>query len=236
MFKIHNDDCMNILPTLEDESVDLVITSPPYNLSHNADPDHDAIVVNYNTYTDDMSQEEYVDWQVKVLEECYRVLKPSGLIYYNHKERHRDGVYFHPINIMQKTQFQMLQTIIWRRNGGVMFNTGRFSNNHELIFVAYKSKDYMKINLESEKYFDVWDIKADRNPCMIASFPLELPTRIIRAYDEYDDLVVLDPFMGSGTTGLASLNEGVSFIGCEIDKDTYDFAYNRTRSYQSKLI
>ena len=234
--KLFNDDCMNILPTLEDESVDLIITSPPYNFHHNRDNTHDEIVVTYNTYEDNLDPKEYEKWQVKVLDECYRVLKPTGLLYYNHKERHSKGEYFHPLNIVQKTRFHPLQTIIWNKNGGVMFNTGRFSNCHEVIIVAYKSKDYMRISLEAEKYFDVWNINRDVNPCLTASFPLGLPKRIINAYNEYEDLVVLDCFMGSGTTALASLEEGRDFIGIEIDKEYYDYAVNRTRTYQTKLI
>lgn len=233
--KLINADCMDILPTLEDESVDLIITSPPYNFKHR-DNNHDEIVVTYNTYEDNLDPKEYEKWQVTVLNECYRVLKNTGLLYYNHKERHSKGEYFHPLNIVQKTKFHPLQTIIWNKNGGVMFNTGRFSNCHEVIIVAYKSKDYMRISLEAEKFFDVWNINRDVNPCLTASFPLELPKRIINAYNEYKDLVVLDCFMGSGTTALASLEEGRDFIGIEIDKEYYDYAVNRTRTYQTKLI
>ena len=233
--QLYNDDCMNILPTLKDESVDLIITSPPYNMGHR-DNDHDEIVVTYNSHEDNLNQEEYEDWQVNVLNECYRVLKPNGLIYYNHKERHSKGEYFHPLNIIQRTKFHPLQTIIWNKRSGVMFNTGRFSNCHEIIIVCYKGDKYLHISVEAEKYFDVWDINRDINPCLIASFPLELPQRIIHAYSEHEDLVVLDPFMGSGTTGEASLSEGRDFIGIELDKETYDYAVKRTKSYQSKLM
>lgn len=233
--KLYNDDCLNILPTIEDESIDLIITSPPYNMKHR-DNDHDEIVVTYNTYQDELNQEEYEDWQTQVLNECYRILKPNGLLYYNHKERHSKGEYFHPLNIIQRTKFHPLQTIIWNKNSGVMFNTGRFSNCHEIIIVAYKTQNYMRITIEAEKYFDVWNINRDINPCLTASFPLELPKRIIHAYEKYNNLIVMDCFMGSGTTAQASLEEGRDFIGIEIDKDYYDYAVNRTRTYQTKLI
>lgn len=233
--ELYNDDCINILKEIEDNTIDLIITSPPYNLGHKQN-NHNKIVVTYNSYDDNMNQEAYEEWQVRVLNECYRILKPTGLLYYNSKERHSKGEYFHPLNIMQRTKFHMLQTIIWSKNGGVMFNTGRFSNSHEIILVAYKSKDYMRINLESEKHFDVWYIPRDINPCLTASFPLELPKRIIRAYEDYNNLIVLDPFMGSGTTAQASIEEGRDFIGIELDTDYYDYAVNRTKTYQTKLF
>ena len=232
--KLINDDCMKILPTLEDNSIDLIITSPPYNLKHKQN-NHDEVVITYNTCNDSLNQREYEEWQVNVLNECFRVLKPTGLLYYNHKERHSKGQYFHPLDIVQKTKFHILQTIIWKKNGSVMFNTGRFSNCYEVIIVGYKSKDYMRISLEAEKFFDVWDINRDVNPCLTASFPLELPKRIINAYNNYSNLVVLDCFMGSGTTAQASLEEGRDFIGIELDEKYYKFAKERCKTYQSKL-
>ncbi len=236
MLKLYNDDCMNILTKMEDNSVDLIITSPPYNLQmDNVSKGSQEVVVHYNGYNDSLTDEEYKNWQINVLNECYRVLKDTGLIYYNHKERHNNYKYFHPIEIFSRSNFHQLQTIIWQRSGGIAFNTGRFTNSHELILVGCKSKEYMKINGKSEKHFDVWYIPQDVGH-MIASFPLELPSRIIRAYEEYKHLIILDPFMGSGTTAVASLEEGRDFIGMEIDKETYDYAYNRTRTYQTKLF
>lgn len=241
MMKLYNDDCLNVLKKLDDNSVDLIITSPPYNLSHNHREkenygDHKGVFVRYNSYNDDLPYEEYINWQVKVLNECYRILKPHGLLYYNHKERHYKNYYFNPLNIIQESKFNPLQTIIWKR-GGFTFNIGRFVNCYETINVAYKDKnEYMRIDLESEKYFDVWDIPPDKNPHMCASFPVELPSRIINSYKKYNDLTVLDPFMGTGTTGVACQECGADFIGIEIDKNTYDYAFKRTRTYQSRLI
>ncbi len=121
MLKLYNDDCMNVLTKMEDNSVDLIITSPPYNLNHISRLHHNnedtRLLVTYNSYSDDLSYEEYEKWQVKVLNELYRVLKPSGLLYYNHKERHIKGYYFNPLNLIQRSLFLPLQTIIGNRGG-----------------------------------------------------------------------------------------------------------------------
>ena len=236
-FKLYNDDCINVLEDLDDNSIDLIITSPPYNLGHSKSNDKTrSIEVKYNGYLDDLPQDEYEKWQVNVLNECYRVLKPTGLIYYNHKERHKKNNYFNPINLIQRSKFNPLQTIIWNTKCSVNFNIGQFVNIYEMVIVAYKSKDYMRIDIESEKHFDVWNILRDKNPCQNATFPLELPLRIINAYKDYDDLTVLDCFMGSGTTGIACRMLNRSFIGVELDKKSFECAKKRINNYQSRLI
>ena len=96
MFKLYNEDCLNVLRELPDESVDLIITSPPYNMKHKHNSTQE-IIVEYNGYDDNRNQEEYEEWQVKILDECYRILKQTGLLYYNHKVKNKklkQGFYY----------------------------------------------------------------------------------------------------------------------------------------------
>ena len=86
-------DCMEGIKQLEDNSVDLIITSPPYNNYHNRRTQKKRedywkrTNIDYDNYNDKMSDEEYMDWQIKVINEMLRVLKPTGTIAYNHKRR-----------------------------------------------------------------------------------------------------------------------------------------------------
>ena len=230
MIDLRNGDCLEVLKTIPDNSIDLIITSPPYNLSHKK-RNCGGCLIKYNSYSDDLNYDDYIKWQVDVLNECFRVLKDTGLLYYNHKERHIKGYYFNPLHIIEKTKFNVLQTIIWDRSSGMTFNIGRFVNCYETITVAYKSNKYMRINKEYEKMFDVWHFLPERRPYQIASFPMELPSRIIQAYDNQKELTILDPFMGSGTTGVASKKFNRNFIGIEIDKIYFENAKNRIDSY-----
>ena len=87
--KIYNEDCLETLARLEDSSIDLIITSPPYNKGVYAKPQKGYIwntTINYDNYNDALEPEEYVSWQKKIISECMRVLKPSGSLFYNHKD------------------------------------------------------------------------------------------------------------------------------------------------------
>ena len=95
---IYNMDCLEGMRQMEDESVDLVVTSPPYNLGN----DHHTGNKKINPYDDDMDEEQYQQWQVQVLNECARVLKPNGSVMYNHKNRIRDGFQISPYEWLYK--------------------------------------------------------------------------------------------------------------------------------------
>ena len=80
-------DCMELFSKVEDNSVDLIITSPPYNLGNN----HHTGTVSHKAYDDNMNEKEYQEWQTRVLDECYRVLTNEGSLFYNHKNRIKKG-------------------------------------------------------------------------------------------------------------------------------------------------
>lgn len=222
--KLYNRDCIEVMDELiaKGVKVDLIITSPPYNLGHYK-RNCGGVLVKYNSYKDDMDYDDYEKWQIEFLNKCYDLLSDRGLIYYNHKERHFKGKYFNPINLVQCSKLKPLQTIIWNRKSGYTFNIGRYVNCYESIIVAYKNiKKYMRIPIEQEKYFDVWNITPSKNNGQVATYPLELPLRILKGYKNYKDLLVLDPFMGLGTTGIACKKMGIDFIGIDIDKKYFD--------------
>ena len=102
--KIYNMDCLEGLKQIDDESIDLIITSPPYNLgkSHHTGNNHFKA---YTEYDDNMPEDLYQKWQVEILNECYRVLKKDGSLWYNHKNRIRNGEQIEPYRWLYKTPF-----------------------------------------------------------------------------------------------------------------------------------
>lgn len=92
--KIYNEDCLETLAKMEDNSIDLIVTSPPYNKnfyapSSGADKSWSALrgrQIPYDVYNDSMPPQDYDNWQRNIISECIRVLKPSGSLFYNHKD------------------------------------------------------------------------------------------------------------------------------------------------------
>ena len=92
--KIFNQDCIDGMKIIPDESIDLIVTSPPYNKNFYAPsgeickfwPALRGRQIAYDVYNDSMPPQEYESWQKKIISECLRVLKPSGSLFYNHKD------------------------------------------------------------------------------------------------------------------------------------------------------
>ena len=225
MIDLRQGDCLEVIRTIPDNSVDLIITSPPYNLGkshHTGNNRFDA----YSTYIDDMPEQDYQMWQIQVLNECFRVLKDDGSMFYNHKNRIKKGVQITPYEWLLKSNFIIKQKIVWF-NGSQNFDKCRFYPMTERVYWLAKSPKTKLFN--AINHHDLFDTK-DWNPEGTKSkfkraFPITLPLDIISCFENAN--VVLDPFMGSGTTGVACVNTNRNFIGIELDEDYFNIAKER---------
>ena len=128
------------------ETVDVVVTSPPYNLKNstgNGMKDgrggkwaNASLIKGYSDHPDDLPHEDYVQWQRESLAEMYRLLKPTGAIFYNHKWRVQGGLLQDRADIVEG--FPVRQIIIWKRKGGINFNPGYFLPTFEVIYLIAK--------------------------------------------------------------------------------------------------
>ena len=114
-------DCLELMKGLPDENVDLILTSPPYNIGNT----HHTQNKRHHPYGDDMKETDYQEWQIRVLNECYRILKKEGSMIYNHKNRIKDGVQSTPYEWILKTKFIIKQEMVWI-NGSPNFEKTRF--------------------------------------------------------------------------------------------------------------
>lgn len=230
---IYHGDCMEILPQIP--FVDCVVTSPPYNqygLFGKPSGMHSETnwVTNSlaNGYSDSMPEKDYQEWLIKIAEIISHRMTFGASFFFNHKLRWRDKRLIHPYAFI--SQFPGLfirQEIIWRRAGSTTLNARMFAPNDERIFWLVKDGADWQWNQESAIYLSVWDIfqdnLADGHPC---PFPIKIPSRCIGATTKKNQLV-LDPFMGSGTTLLAAKNLGRQAIGIEKEEKYCEIAVKR---------
>ncbi len=236
--KTHEGDTLEMMARMPAQSVDTIVTSPPYNLKQstgngmkngNGGKWPNAKLINgYTGYDDCMLHDEYVAWQRKCLNAMMLLLKPAGAIFYNHKWRVQGGLLQDRSDIV--AGFPVRQIIIWRRKGGINFNPGYFLPTYEVIYLI--AKPGFKLAPKANALGDVWEIPQESANPHPAPFPPELARRCISATTGE---VVLDPFMGSGTTAIAAETEGRQWIGIEKSKDYCQLTKARLATHR-KLI
>lgn len=225
MIKLYNGDCLKIMEQMSDASVDLIITSPPYNIK-----DFHANQNKYENYSgNDMNESAYQNWQINVLNEAYRILKHDGSMMYNHKVRISKGRAIHPLEWLLKTKFVFKQEIVWWQKKGANTDKIRFFPFSERIY--WLTKDAKTKMCNQDNLQDVIELvpthtrKQNLHPAVM---PLELANILIKPFPQAK--TILDMFMGSGTTGVASVNNNRDFIGIELDEAYFTNASQRIRN------
>jgi site-specific DNA-methyltransferase (adenine-specific) len=228
-------DCLEVLPSLS--GVDCTVTSPPYNQMESvnkaptglwADKTGGAgFVKNWQEggYTDDLVESEYQLQQNDIFAAVARASSPTGSLFYNHQIRWRDGTILHPIAWFKPEGWQLRTEIVWDRAGGMMFNARMFCRFDERI-LWFVQGDKWKWNQASVGLGTVWRIPRAQNKDHPVGYPESIPFRCISATTDAGDLV-LDPYMGGGTTGAAAVKLGRRFVGVEREPKYYDMARKR---------
>ncbi len=227
--KIYNEDCLIGMKQIPDESIDLIITSPPYNLGKQHHTGNNRFVA-YAEYDDNMPEEEYQKWQIDVLNECFRILKPSGSMWYNHKNRIKNGLQITPYEWLLKTNFIIKQEIIWQ-NGSQNFDKIRFYPMTERVYWLAKSPKVKMFNAINHHDFFT---RAEWQPVKTKgehkrAYPVKMCEDIISCFENAK--TVLDPFVGSGTTAIACINTNRNYIGFELDENYYNIATDRINNH-----
>jgi modification methylase len=225
-------DVLDVLKQIPDESVDLVVTSPPYNLKNstgNGMKDgrggkwaNAGLLNGYSDYDDCMPHDEYAKWQKHCLEQLMRIIKNDGAIFYNHKWRVQAGLLQDRQDIV--SGFPVRQIIIWRRKGGINFNKGYFLPTYEVIYLIAKPE--FQLAPKANAHGDVWEFNQEFNNEHPAPFPVPLIERIISSTNAK---IIIDPFMGSGTTALTAKTLNRDFIGIDISEKYCKYAETRLK-------
>lgn len=236
--KIICGDSLTVMKELPSGCCDIAITSPPYNLKNSTGNgmkcgkggkwSNAALINGYSDYDDNMPYELYCEWQRACLSEMMRLIKDDGAIFYNHKWRVQGGLIQDRHEIVQ--DFPVRQIIIWKRKGGINFNPGYFLPTYEVIYLIAK-KDF-KLAPKAGGCGDIWEFTQETNNSHPAPFPVALIDRIIQSTTAQ---VILDPFIGSGTTAVSAVKNGRNYIGIELSREYCNSAEKRIEDTKNEL-
>ena len=229
--KIYCMDCLEGLKCLPNKSIDCVVTSPPYNLGgdfHICNNGKRTTYGGYNSFKDNLSEDDYQDNQIEVLNELYRITKDESYCFYVHKERIIKNEIISPIEWIKRTNWKISQTVVLDMSATPNVDKRRFFPVHEYIYVLCKSKDS---KLHNDKCLtSVWKVK--KTPRKIsghpATFDYNIPYECILASTKEND-IVLDCYAGTGTTLCAATLTNRHYIGFEISKEYCDMANKRVQ-------
>lgn len=236
--KIYCEDCLETMKRMPDKSIDLIVTSPPYNKNGyrgyeikktGRKGDWKNSDIKYDNYDDNMDENEYLLWQTAILNECFRVLKDKGSLFYNHKVVRANNKLYHPLKIVLNSNFDLWQDITWDRSSSVDHNMGYLPPTTERIFWLKKLKPKVfKNNINKSYWGEIWKFTPKQEKEHPAPFPEDLVKTCILLTTEEND-VVYDPFMGSGTTAVECVKYNRIFIGSDISEKYTILARKRAK-------
>ena len=214
---------MEWMLTQADNSIDTIIFSPPYNKkglrggAKTCENIWRGSNIDYAVYDDNLTESDYQAWQILVVNECYRIIKPTGSIFYQHKIRNWDRKGSHPMQWLSKTQAQFYQEIVWHRKSTIAMDERYLFNTTERVYWFCKLKPAVyKQQVHPHYRSDVWTISPERQQGHPAPFPAQLVENCILLTTLEGDMVY-DPFAGGGTTLKVAQRLRRRSVGTEID-------------------
>ncbi len=229
-------DILDGFKEIDDNSVDLIVTSPPYNVG-----------VQYDSWDDNLTWQDYLDWCRLWIIQCHRVLKDDGRMCINHYiclHKHQSQFPLFDIRTIQdEIGLHTNKIIIWEDKtvckltafgSWMSASAPHIQTPYEGILVSYKNSWKKLTSGEStisrDEFLDsvsgVWKCRPETQQKTIANFPIDLPRKCINLFSYKGD-TVLDPFMGSGTTAVACVETGRNFLGIEKSEKYHKYAKDR---------
>jgi len=226
-------DCLELMKSIPDEAIDLVITDPPFGIEFKAKK------LNYNRKGgrviegyQEIAKENYPVFTHSWLSQVYRILNPTGSIYVFSGWNNLKDI----LNALDDVGFITINHIIWKYQFGVFTRRKFVTSHYHVLFAVKDAKQYVfnKIDHYPE---DVWVIKREywsgkvKTPTKL---PRELVQKIIR-YSSNEGCLIFDPFLGSGTVAEVAATLRRRFLGFEIVPDYYRFACERLKEIQQSF-
>lgn len=253
-YSIFNMDCISGMKKIDSSLIDLTVTSPPYNIG--------------KEYEKPLELNDYINWCEDWISEIYRLTKEDGAFWLNLGYIPIEGkgkAVPLPYLLWDKTEFFMLQELVWNYGAGVAAKLTLSPRNEKLLWYVKNQKKYtfnlddirdpnvkypnqkkngkLRCNSAGKNPSDVWQIakvtsganrsSSERAPHP-AQFPVDLITRLVKGFSNKNDLL-LDPFMGSGTTAECAIREGRYVIGFEVNKNYCNYIKERLEMVENEV-
>ncbi|MEZ9054839.1 site-specific DNA-methyltransferase [Vibrio sp. 10N.247.311.26] len=247
--KIHNQDCLNLFKTIKDESVDLLVTDPPYKISSGGckvkkSANEPTGIFNKRSISDnDLKRKwlnksssntgliktgsffkhnkiEFKDW----LSEAFRVMKNKTHVYIMVNDRNLNNL----INEAQRVGFKLQNVLVWKKQNATP--NKYYMKNCEFVVMFRKGNAKNINNMGTKTVIEIKNIIGNKSHP--TEKPVELNKLLIENSSNEGDLV-LDPFLGSGSSSIAALETDRNFIGSEIDPEYFDIAETRINENKS---
>jgi site-specific DNA-methyltransferase (adenine-specific)/modification methylase len=242
----YNEDCLQTMKKIKPQSIHCVLTSPPYNMTKRKGGYADK-QTRYDKYQDWKSEEEYNQWTINIFQEIDKVLIKNGVILYNFSYSIENPAlpYTMMAAIISQTNFTVADTIVWKKPTSIPHpaSYNRLNRIVEFVFVVVRKKEIKTFNCnkkvvktspKGQNYYEIIDnfITAKNNDESTdinkATYSTEFCTKLLNVYTKEDD-IIYDPFMGTGTTGVACKLIGRNFIGSEISSTQVEYSKDRIK-------
>ncbi|HEL0000881.1 TPA: site-specific DNA-methyltransferase [Streptococcus equi subsp. zooepidemicus] len=222
--KIYNIDVLKLMSMIDDKSIDLIVTDPPYLINYKSNRRQDKTHKFSKTILNDNNTELIKSY----IKECYRILKDNTAMYMFCSF---DKVDFFKEEI--EKYFNVKNIIIWEKNNHTAGDLeAQFGKKYEMLILANKGRRLFN----GDRLTDVWRFNRVSSDKLIHQNqkPIELIKRCIIKHSDIED-VIFDGFMGSGTTAVACIDTDRHFIGSEIDKEYFEIAQKRIKIHNSQI-
>lgn len=250
---IKQGDCLELMKELSENAVDIVLTSPPYNTGRNSGS-MDNHEKRYDIYLENRDTQEYINWTLDLFNEFDRLLKKDGCILYNmsYGNENQNQMWLTISDVIRKTNFEIADCIIWKKKSALPNNVSpnKLTRICEYVFVFCRKNEYKtfkcnkKVKSQSktgqnyyENIYNFIDAKNNdgSNPYNKATFSTEFVEKLLDIYSTTSEDIVLDPFMGTGTTALGCINRNRHYIGFELSETQVDYSLQRIESIKPKF-
>ena len=216
--KIYNEDCLEGMKRIPDKSVDMVLTDPPYGMNYQSG--------RRKVMHDKIHGDSGLDWLDDFVSEIYRVSKPNTAHYvfcsFHHIDKFKQAI---------EKKFKVKNILTWVKNQHSMGDLkGDFAPKTEFIIFFHKGRRL----INGKRDPNVLEFKKVQSELHPTQKPVDMTEYLIGKFSDEGD-VILDPFMGSGTTAIACLNTNHNFIGFEMDKGYFDIATKRIEGHEQQL-